>query len=476
MSDETQPGGSFYRGDVLHRMPRQAVLTHETVIQDYILKGWMPEAPFIGPDSTIVAFGSCFAANIGCYLQNLGFDVSTSRDGKTYVQTIADGLVNVFAICQQFEWAWENRVPSVELWHGWKAEGYAYEERVRLATKALFDKADVFILTFGLSEIWYDEPSGGTFWRAIPEGKFDATRHKFRVATSAETLERLRRIYDLIRTHRPAATIVFTLSPIGLAATFRPVSCISANAVSKAVLRAAIDELYRSVVDPNFFYFPAYEVVTSGFRTPFGSDLRHVHDHVLRANMKVFEHYFCTTGLSEAELGKELRDALEADGALTMGDRARFNAFVEFNKRREQHHKQALVVENQLWLERHRRSVPGRIAAAKAALSSALEVCSSAVLSLLGASPKTAGAEGPNDAAPSAAGERARRSEATREHIRKARRAARMADEEAAPEVRPAAASGADGRQARRAARVAKARAVKATPVRRMTRGAAPDR
>lgn len=179
MRSEVGPGESFYRGDVLNHMPGAVELTRETAIQDYILKGWMPDKAFIGPDTTIVAFGSCFAANIGNHLHNLGYNILTARNGGAYVQMIADGLVNVFAICQQFEWAWENRIPSVELWHGWRAERYGYDEEVRLATKALFDKADVFILTFGLSEIWYDEPTGGTFWRAIPKNRFDRTRHKF---------------------------------------------------------------------------------------------------------------------------------------------------------------------------------------------------------------------------------------------------------------------------------------------------------
>jgi hypothetical protein len=385
MSGEVEPGQSFYRGDVLNRMPRQVELLRETAIQEHVLKGWMPDKPFIGPDSTIVAFGSCFASNIGNYLHNLGFDIATARQGRAYVQMIADGLVNVFAICQQFEWAWENIAPSAELWHGWKGERFEYDEEVRLATKALFDKADVFILTFGLSEIWYDELTGGTFWRAIPKGKFDKTRHKFRVATSAETAERLRRIYDLIRKHRPQATIVFTLSPIGLAASFRPVSCISANSVSKAVLRAAIDEVHRSVDDPNFFYFPAYEVVMNGFRTPFGSDLRHVHDYILKANMKAFEHYFCTTGLSETDLQKEIREALDADGAVTTGDRDRFRAFVEMHRRQQMNKEEASAVERELLLKRSRSSLAGRAAAAHAAISSALAACWAATLSAVGA-------------------------------------------------------------------------------------------
>ena len=302
-------------------MPRAEPMRRSDAIEEFILSGWMPEKPFIGPESNIVAFGSCFAANIGRYLNSLGFAISTQKEGKAYIQRISDGLVNVFAIAQQFEWAWENRVPDVHLWHGWKAEDYGYDEEVRLETKRLFDEADVFILTFGLSEIWYDEPTGEVFWRAVPEDKYDPSRHKFRVATHAETVERLQRIYDLIRKHRPGASIIFTLSPVGLAATFRPVSCISANAVSKAKLRSAIDEVHTAANDANFFYFPSYEVVMEGFETPFNTDRRHPQIHVIETNMKAFEHYFCQTGLTTTQLREFITGALEADEIWTRGER-----------------------------------------------------------------------------------------------------------------------------------------------------------
>lgn len=314
---------SFYRGSAANYMPRRPEMTQRPdAISEYILKGWMPEAPFIGPQTNIVAFGSCFAVNIANHLSQLGFDVATKREGNAHVQRISDGLVNVFAILQQFEWAWEKRVPAVELWHGWKAEDFGYDEDVRLATKALFDAADVFILTFGLSEIWYDEPTGEVFWRAVPEDKFDPSRHKFRVATHAETHHCLRRIYDLIRKHRPDAKIVFTLSPVGLRATFRDVSCVTANAVSKARLRSALDQVFEEARDPAFFYFPAYEVVTSGFQMGFTEDLRHPSAHVLTLNMKAFERFFCTTGMTEKDFWACVRAAQETDSRIAQGDKA----------------------------------------------------------------------------------------------------------------------------------------------------------
>ena len=44
-----------------------------------------------------------------------------------------------------------------------------------------------------------------------------------------------------MRKHVPHASVVLTLSPVPLAATFRGVSCVTANAASKATLRAAVD-------------------------------------------------------------------------------------------------------------------------------------------------------------------------------------------------------------------------------------------
>jgi hypothetical protein len=116
---------------------------------------------------------------------------------------------------------------------------------IRQRTRKAFLETDFFIITLGLSEVWYDEISGGTFWRAVPLNVYDETRHKFRVCTHAETKEKIERIYHLIKKHIPNSKVLFTLSPVPLAATFRPISCITANSSSKAILRAALDEFIR---------------------------------------------------------------------------------------------------------------------------------------------------------------------------------------------------------------------------------------
>ncbi len=306
---------TFYRGDDAHFHPSDETFKRDEILIDHVAKGLMPSAPFIEPTSSIVAFGSCFANHISGYLHKLGYNIATKNNLTAYVSRMGDGIVNSFAIRQQFEWAWENKQPEVELWHGYDAESFGYEESVRSATKTMFDSADVFILTFGLAEVWYDDLTSEVFWRAVPFHHFDSSRHKFRVSSTAENLRNIQIIHSLIRKHRPDAAIVLTLSPIALTATFRAESCLIANAASKAILRASLDEFHRSVrdTDPRVFYFPSYEIALTCFKHHLMEDRKHVHKHVLDFNMKVFERYFCQTSLSDADLLSSFRSAQQLD-------------------------------------------------------------------------------------------------------------------------------------------------------------------
>ena len=310
---EKKVSRTFWRGENTQFRPSAIAMREPDAMSKYVLKGLMPDQPFIDKDTTIVAFGSCFAQHISGYLNTIGFNVA-SREGKAYVSAMGDGIVNTFAIRQQFEWAWEGRVPEVSLWHGYKAEEFGYDDEVRTATKELFDKANVFIITLGLSEVWYDEPTGEVFWRAVPAAQFDPSRHKFRVTTQAENKANINVIRDLIRKHRPDANIVFTLSPVPLAASFRPIGPLPADSVSKASLRSAIDEVMNEHTDDKkLHYFPSYEVVRECFHYPYAEDLRHPRPHVLSLNMLAFERYFCMTNRSDADLDAAYLSAIKID-------------------------------------------------------------------------------------------------------------------------------------------------------------------
>ncbi len=310
---------SYYRGERPNFRAIEKHLDRTYFIKDYVAKDVLPEAPRFSKTSGVVAFGSCFAHHIGHYLSGRGYNVLTRKAERAYVNKMGDGIVNTFAIRQQFEWAWNNWKPDVDLWRGYDAAILGYDEEVRLETRRIFDEADAFVITLGLSEIWYDEPTGEVFWRAVPTKSFDPARHKFRLSTVQENYENLKAIRDLIRKHRPGATIVFTLSPIPLAATFRKLPCMVADSESKAILRVALGQLMRESEggpesqDRDVFYMPSYEIAQRCFNNTYIEDLSHVHRHIVDFIMLVFERYFCDVGVTDAEVHERFQAARKLD-------------------------------------------------------------------------------------------------------------------------------------------------------------------
>jgi hypothetical protein len=314
-------GTSFFRGEHCNIAPVPGDHAWPAFIENFVMKGLKPEGRPVDRTTRVTAFGSCFAENIGNHLGSLGFDTTKSRNPEIYISVLGEGLVNVHALCQQLEWALENAAIPQNLWHGYKAEDYGFHEHIRLGTEQAFRGTEFFIITLGLSEVWYDEPTGGVFWRAVPRRHYDPARHKFRVCSFAETKAQLERMYGLIRKHVPQAKVLFTLSPIPLAATFRPMAALVASSASKAILRAALDEFQREHEDElnkRLFYFPAYEIVNELFYEKF-FDGRHPTPEILGVVLKLFEATYCNTDVSMDEVSALYREARAQNAAAIRG-------------------------------------------------------------------------------------------------------------------------------------------------------------
>jgi hypothetical protein len=285
----------WYRGEHCNFNPRRENLATAGMIADHVLAGWLPPEPLIGPQTRIAAFGSCFARHICEWLAARRFRVLNAEGGGTaHLVNMAEGMVNTFSILEQIRWALEGDRIEGEYWHGPGAVAHDHAEETRLETRRILLDTDVFIITLGLSEIWCDKLTGGVFWRGVPGHMFDPERHEFRVASFQENKANIRAVHDLIREHRPDAKIIFTVSPIPLVATFRPVSCITANSASKALLRAAVDEVYREVAHLGaMFYWPSYEILLDVFDNRWIGDRRHVKKSVLNFMMALFERWLC---------------------------------------------------------------------------------------------------------------------------------------------------------------------------------------
>jgi hypothetical protein len=307
----------WYRGEHCNWLADKTNLREPDAIYKYILKGWLPNQPFIEKAKTrITAFGSCFAKYVTRFLYNNGYKVAAPSmdDGGTaraHVIAQGEGLVNSYAVLGQFEWAWENKVPKEDIWHGWEGELCEPDPEVQESTRYLFNNTDVFIITLGLSEVWYNKVTGEAFWRAVPSAQFDPERHGFKVASTEDNYSNIWRICHLIHKNRPDAKVIFTVSPVPLIATFRPVSCATANSVSKANLRSAVDQLMRyvEVASPwggKIFYWPSYEIVTNwvdlapGIKgiselksQAYEEDNRHVEQYVINTIMREFHRCYC---------------------------------------------------------------------------------------------------------------------------------------------------------------------------------------
>lgn len=284
----------WYRGSTLDVLPSKPKLAARGLSS--LLRGWTPPAPIIGKDTRVIGIGSCFASYFLLWLAENGFNRGLDSSPHNALIRYGASFENPAVIAQQFRWAFEGLDAGRLTWIGKDKEVFeATEERRKLVRETL-ERTDVLVLTLGLSEVWYDKASGEPLWRALTRRLYDPARHVFRVETMQDTKRSLETIHALRERFLPQMKIVFTVSPVRLKATFRPVSAISANSASKAILRAALDEFLRErpeQLNRSLFYFPSYEIVHDFFRDPFEEDNRHVTPFVAAQVVRCFAEHYC---------------------------------------------------------------------------------------------------------------------------------------------------------------------------------------
>ena len=294
-----------------------------------IAKGWLPEQPLITADTRVFAIGSCFASNFILWLAEHGFNNQADRSAYSAFARRGAGFESVAVLAQQFRWAFDEVDPSSMLWIDKNREVIAATAEAKLSLRTTLENTDVLILTLGLSEVWYDQVSGEPLWRALTKDRYDPSRHVFRVESAEKTRHWLNVIESIRRRHVPQLKVIYTVSPIPLKATFRPISAVTANNVSKAILRGALDEFLREhadVLNKEIFYFPSYEFVTQLFASPYQEDNEHVTTYVVSTIMSFFATTYCAladtrervagslSGLSTLNQAHEDVMQLSADG------------------------------------------------------------------------------------------------------------------------------------------------------------------
>ncbi|EPX87456.1 GSCFA family [Rubellimicrobium thermophilum DSM 16684] len=236
---------------------------------------------------TIFAIGSCFARNVEKALESAGRRVLSREFDLGEIGASLEDPANFFnkysihSVLNEVRWALERETyPGAEAIYEVGPGRYvdaqlgmarldfpietilAFRHRY-LDAMAAVAHADVLILTLGYVETWFDRKLG-LYLNVVPPTqliKAEPERFEFRVLSYGDVLAGLNDLHALLLRHRtrPLKMLV-TVSPVPLLATFRDMDVLVANAYSKSVQRAALEEFVmgKEGVD----YFPSYEFVT----------------------------------------------------------------------------------------------------------------------------------------------------------------------------------------------------------------------
>jgi hypothetical protein len=285
--------------------------------------------------SKVASAGSCFAQRIAEALVARKYNYFVTEAGpasmdpaerarRTYGDYSArfGNIYTTVQLMQLFDRAFGRFTPADDIWER-HAGGFVDANRPRVepdgfptrealladraehlaAVRRMFDEADVFVFTLGLTESWRSTIDG-TAYPAVPGrafGTFDASAYAFDNIAVVENIETLRRFITALREVNPKVDVILTVSPVPLVATATDEHVLTATAYSKAVLRVAAEETARSF--ERVAYFASLEIVTGTFNEAayFEADRRTVTpagvDHVLRS---FFRHF--VTAPSAAEL------------------------------------------------------------------------------------------------------------------------------------------------------------------------------
>ena len=287
---------SWYKGQYCHKFPCDRHL-----VLDDVIRGWAPASKLITRDTKVMAFGSCFAEYFVNFLAASGYNrwqLPKEEDAVCDVNLLVAlpiSFENLFVIVQHLRWAFGEFTPDSKLWFTKDKTHFEATEDRRVRVRMSFEEGQVFVITVGLSEVWFDRIANEPMWRTVPSGLYEAERHVCRRATVAETLSAFYEFDALAERFMPDKHFIFTLSPIPMVATFRNQSPVTANQASKAILRAALDEFVTNGAiqkKARYHYFPSYELVLSLFDRPFLPDNRHIRPDVAQSIMNIFSSLY----------------------------------------------------------------------------------------------------------------------------------------------------------------------------------------
>jgi GSCFA family len=290
----------------------------------------MVRKPLVQKDHEIMTIGSCFALEIRSALKKKGFDVypkyreivfdpNTQKLAKLPARDDVNHY-NTFTIRSEFEHALKGghfvskdfvfrsvlrqkvfEAATKEIWQDpYRKHVYASSEGAILDLSRKVDacmteailRADVYIITLGLTEVWRNDKNG-LIVNQVPDGELNgkAPGFTFERSTYEQNYENMHVVCSLVQERFPDKKIVLTVSPVALKRTFSGNDIVVANMESKSTLRAVAAAVSREF--SNVIYWPSFEIALA--RDIYEADGR----HVTRAGVDAIVQQFLTTHASQ---------------------------------------------------------------------------------------------------------------------------------------------------------------------------------
>lgn len=288
----------------------------------------------ISRSDKVATMGSCFAQHLARHIKASGLNyyvpenapegISAAEAAELNYGTFSARYGNIYTVrqaIQLFDRAFGAFIPTDDVWEttgGFvdafrpqiQSTPFATPEAVREAARQhfvhvrnVFTQSKWLVFTLGLTEAWRSRTDGAIYPVApgVGAGAFSEDRYEFVNFSASEVSSDLSAFIERIKSVNPNVTILLTVSPVPLIATYERRHVWVSTTFSKAALRVAVDEAERKF--DNVIYFPSYEIITSpaaGARY-FDDDLRQVRKIGVKHVMRIFEkHFFDSSGSVES--------------------------------------------------------------------------------------------------------------------------------------------------------------------------------
>jgi len=183
-------------------------------------------------------------------------------------------------------------------------EMHADRERHLAAVRKMVETMDVFVFTFGLTECWRHKSDGAVLQLApgVAGGEYDPNAYEFWNMSVGEVVRDFLGAADLIYARNPNVRMILSVSPVSIIATGEDRHVLVSNSASKAILRAAADEVVRA--RRNIAYFPSYDLVTASPNAArfYGDDTRKINSFGIDRTMKMFFDHFTARDAAKKEV------------------------------------------------------------------------------------------------------------------------------------------------------------------------------